>query len=52
MAELVRRYNELENNMGLMIRQAKKRSELEERIMHLGMDSNLVANKARLFSDD
>lgn len=32
-----------------MIEQGKKRSELEEKIMLLGLDGNLVANKASLF---
>lgn len=32
-----------------MVKQAKRKSELEERIMSLGMDTNLVQNKASLF---
>ena len=39
----------LEECMRKMVKQAEKRTRLEERIMNLGMDNNLVKNKADLF---
>ena len=35
--------------MTKMANQAKKRTRLEQKIMNLGMDNNLVKNKADLF---
>ena len=32
-----------------LVKQAKKRGDLEARIMNLGMDNNLVKNMAELF---
>lgn len=35
-----------------MVRQSKKKTELEEKIMNLGLDNNLIKNKAELFRMD
>jgi len=50
-AELVRRYQMLEECMKTMARQARRRTQLEEKITHLGLDNNLVKNKAELLEE-
>jgi DNA repair exonuclease SbcCD ATPase subunit len=47
--ELVRKYKGLEEAMRELVRQARKRGDLEARIISLGMDNNLVKNMAELF---
>jgi hypothetical protein len=51
-AELVRKYQELENYLKKIITQSKKRSVLEEKIINLGLDHNLLKNQAELFSSE
>lgn len=46
MGELIRKYQVLERGMGRMAKQCERRTRLEEKIVCLGMDSNLVKNKA------
>lgn len=47
--ELIKKYRQMEDAMKELVRQAKKRGDLENRIIHLGMDNNLVKNMAELF---
>lgn len=37
--------------MKTMARQARRRTQLEEKITHLGLDNNLVKNKAELLEE-
>lgn len=48
-AELVKKYKQAEGAMRELMRQAKKRGDLESRIIELGMDNNLVKNMAEIF---
>ena len=45
-AELMRKYKELETGMKEILKQMKKRGELESKILNLGMDENLIKNMA------
>ena len=46
LCEVIKRYQVLESGMRSMVRQSKKRTELEEKLMSMGLDENLVKNKA------
>lgn len=50
--QLIQRYNQLEHGMNQMVRQSKKLTELEKKIIHLGTDNNLVKNMAELFRNE
>ena len=43
---LVQKYQELEKTMKSTLAKIKKRTELETKVMNLGMDNNLVKNMA------
>ena len=45
-AELMRKYKELETGMKEILKQMKKRGELESKILNLGTDENLIKNMA------
>lgn len=44
--ELVAKYKQLEDALKILLESQKKLSDLENRIIHLGMDNNLVKNLA------
>lgn len=45
-AELMRKYKQLETGMKEILKQMKKRGELESKILNLGTDENLIKNMA------
>lgn len=47
--ELIKKYKTLEEGMRELIKQTKRRTELETKIIHLGTDQNLVKNMSELF---
>ena len=44
--ELIKKYKQVEAAMKELLKQSKKRGDLENRIINLGMDNNLVKNMA------
>lgn len=46
--ELIKRYKELEEGMKEAVTMMRKRTQLEEKVVQIGMDNNLVANLQQL----
>jgi hypothetical protein len=49
---LVQKYQELEKTMKSTLAKIKKRTELETKVMNLGMDNNLVKNMAEILRNN
>ena len=47
--DLIKRYNELERKLAVLVESQDKLRDFEQRVMNLGMDNNLVKNMAELF---
>ena len=50
--DLIKRYNELERKLAVLVESQDKLRDFEQRVMNLGMDNNLVKNMAELFRAD
>lgn len=52
MAKLINKYKILEGQLKSIMSSMKKRTDMEERVMHLGMDDNLVKNLGEIFNKE